>query len=173
MAENPKSREHITAVCLSVSHYLGVNKLSAHFEIGKHAAVLLAVNEGLHSLGMISDEDHKLLDRRYRRKLRDIIAQNQLQRENSHTSVLTLEQLKEQKALEDKDRQFKGMLDQWEDHKDLKWRLRAFAEAEKFQDKLESARRILELRRQTNCDIVSQSESDIISHKKQEALVKT
>ena len=166
MAENPKSREHITAVCLSVSHSLGVNKLSAQFEIGKHAAVLLALNTGLHSLDMISDEDYKLLDRRYRRKLRDIIVQNQLKRENSHTPVLTLEQKKEEQALEGKDRMFKMTLDQWDTHQDSKWRLRVFAEAERFRDKLESARRILELQRQTNRDIISRGESDIVSHKK-------
>ena len=127
------------------------------------------MNEGLHSLGMISDEDYKLLDRRYHRKLRDIIAQNQLKREDSHTPVLTLEQLKDQQTLEGKDRIFKGKLDQWSIHEDPKWRLKAVAEAERFQDKLESARRILELQRQTSRDIVSQGESDIVSHEKQEA----
>jgi hypothetical protein len=98
---------------------------------------------------MISDEDYKLLDRRYRRKLRDIIAQNQVKRENTHTPVLALEQHKESKMLEEKDRIFKGILDQWGIHEDPKWRLKVVAEAERFQDKLESARRILELQGQS------------------------
>jgi hypothetical protein len=160
--ENRKSREHITSVCLSVAHYLGVNKLSADLEIGKHAAVLLAINEGLHELGMMSEEDYSLLNGRYRRKLKDIIAQNQIKRESSHTPVLTLEQQKGKKLLEEKDRMFKGMCAQWTLHKDPKWRQIAFAEAEKFKDELESARQILKLRHKRG-DIISQGERDIIS----------
>jgi len=140
LTESPRSREHITSVYLSVPHYLGVNRLSASLEIGKHAALLLALNQGLHKLGMISDEDYEPLDRRYRRKLKDIIAQSQLKPESHHVPVVSLEKQKEQLLLDRKNLQFLGMLGQWDLHKDPEWRRSAAENADKYLDKLESAR---------------------------------
>lgn len=57
----------------------------------------------------------------------------------------SIEQIKEQELLKAKDQQFKMMLDQWDIHTDLNWRIKATAEAEKWKDKLQSARDLLNL----------------------------
>lgn len=131
---------------MPIPHYLGTNALSAELKIGKYAAILLALNEGLHVLGKVSDDEYKLLDQRYRRPLQKIIDENRVRRENSHVQVVTLE--KEKRLLASKDHQFKGMLAQWAQHKDLQWRSRALADAEKYKDKLSSAKALLTQHRQ-------------------------
>jgi hypothetical protein len=152
MNENPKSREHIHSIFLNAVHYVGVAKLMAKLESSKSAAVLYALNEGLHSLEVISKEDYDLLAKRYGRKLKDVIAQGQISREPSHVPILTIEQTKEKQLLEQKDKQFKGILNQWQLHPSLEWRQKVFTDAEKWKDKLESARLLLA---RTECDIIS------------------
>jgi hypothetical protein len=63
-------------------------------EISKPAAVLLAINEGLYRLNVISEDDYRLLDARYRRPLKDVIAERQGNKEPSHVPVLTIEKMK-------------------------------------------------------------------------------
>jgi len=115
----------------------------AKLECSKSAAVLYALNEGLYNLEAISREDYQLLAKRYGRKLKDVIAEAQTKREPSHVPILTIEQIKEKQVLEQKDKQFKGMLDQWDLHPSFEWRAKVLKEAEKWKDKLESARLIL------------------------------
>lgn len=115
----------------------------AKLECSKSAAVLYALNEGLYRLEVISKEDYELLRRRYGRKLKDVIAEGQIKRESSHVPVLTIEQIKEKQLLAQKDKQFKMMLDQWAVHPSEEWRLKAFTQAEKWKEKLESARVLL------------------------------
>jgi hypothetical protein len=143
LSENPKAREHIHSIFLNAVHYVGISKLMAKLESSKSAAVLYALNEGLHGLEVISKEDYELLAKRYGRKLKDVIEQSQTKREPSHVPILTIEQRKEKQLLEQKDKQFKGMLEQWPTHSDPNWRIRVFAEAEKWKDKLESSRLLL------------------------------
>lgn len=59
---------------------------------------------------------------------------------------LSLEHSKEQSFLEQRDRQLKGMLEQWDLHPDSEWREKVFVFAEKYADKLQSARDILALK---------------------------
>lgn len=92
--QNPQHREHVHPTCLSVPHYLGVARIMGDLEISKPAAVLLVVNEGLYRLGAISQEDYELLNARYRRKLKDVIAERQGKKEPSHVPVLTIERKK-------------------------------------------------------------------------------
>lgn len=145
MGEEHSHREHVHPVMLNAAFEIAIVKLQARLECGKSAAILYALNEGLFFLGDISKEHHDLLARRYSRKLFDVIAEKTARKEDSHTPVLTLEKQKEDELLQQKDRQFKGMLNQWKEHKDLKWRARALIEAEKYQDRLESARSLLAL----------------------------
>ena len=145
MSDNPRSREHIKKVMLNATFYVGISKLMAKLECSKSAAVLYALNEGLYKEGVISQEDHDLLAKRYSRKLKDVIAAG---RENSHKPVLTLEKMKAQQALDKMDRIFRGMLGQWEDHLNPQWRQKAFQLAEEYADRLESARKILALKDQ-------------------------
>ena len=57
---------------------------------------------------------------------------------------MTLEKQKEQQLLEQKDRQFKGMLNQWQAHPGKDWRRRAVVDARKYVDKLPSAKALLD-----------------------------
>jgi hypothetical protein len=56
--------------------------------------------------------------------------------------------VKEQTYLEQKDKQFKGILEEWNySRKNVKeWREKNLAFAEKYEDKLQSARKILALK---------------------------
>jgi hypothetical protein len=94
VSENPRARGHVHPVCLGHVHYIGVARLMGSLEISKPAAVLLAINEGLYRLNAISEADYKLLDARYRRPLRDVIAERQGKKEPSHVPVLTIENMK-------------------------------------------------------------------------------
>lgn len=138
-----KSREHIHPTMLNATFYVGIAKLQAKHECSKSAAVLLALNEGLYRLEVISKEDYDLLARRYGRKLKDVITQAQTSREPSHVPILTIEQTKEKQLMEQKDKQFKGILEEWDLHPSPEWRSKVFNEAEKWKDKLESARLVL------------------------------
>jgi hypothetical protein len=128
---------------LNAVFYVGISKLMAKLECSKSAAILYALNEGLFREDVISQEDHDLLAGRYGRKLKDVIAQAQAKKEPSHVPVLSIEQKKEKDLLEQKDRQFKGMLEQWDSHPNLEWRQKAFVGAEKFKDRLDSAKLLL------------------------------
>lgn len=138
-----KSREHIHPTMLNATFYVGIAKLQAKHECSKSAAVLLALNEGLYRLEVISKEDYDLLARRYSRKLKDVIAQAQTSREPSHVPILKIEQTKEKQLMEQKDKQFKGILEEWDLHPSPEWRSKVFNEAEKWKDKLESAKLVL------------------------------
>ena len=146
-----KSREHIHPVMLNATFYVGVTKLSARLECSKSAAILYALNEGLYKEGVISEEDLGLLAQRYGRKLKDVIAAG---REDSHKPVLTLEQLKKKELLEQKNEQFRRMLEDWAyPGHDLTWRIKAISGAEKYPD-LEYAKLLIAKRKE--CDIISQ-----------------
>jgi hypothetical protein len=146
LSANPRSRAHIHKVMLNATFYVGISKLMAKLECSKSAAILYALNEGLYKEGVISQEDYDLLAKRYSHKLKDVIAAG---REDSHKPVLTLEKIKAQRTLEQKDRQFKGVLEQWDwAHANPNWKQKTIAEAKKYADKLQSARAILALKEQ-------------------------
>jgi hypothetical protein len=128
---------------LNAIFYVGISKLMAKLECSKSAAVLYALNEGLYKEGVISQEDHDSLAKRYGRKLKDVIAAG---KEDSHKPVLTLERLKSHQYLDKMDKIFRGKLEQWEDHPKPEWRGKTFRLAEEFADTLESARDILALK---------------------------
>ena len=152
MSEDPAQRKHVHPVMLNAALEIAVVKTQAKLEIGKSAAILYMINEGAKALDVISKEDHDLLSTRYGRKLVDVVAERNARKEGSHVPVLTIEKQRAQQLLQEKDRQFKGMLDQWDLHKDLKWRSKAFAEAAKFETQLESARAILQRRPRSRRD---------------------
>jgi hypothetical protein len=138
-----RSRGHIHPVMLNATFYVAISKLMAKLECSKSAAILYALNEGLFSEGVISEGDYDLLKRRYGRKLKEVIAAG---REDSHKPVLTLEKIKAKNDLDQKDKQFQGMLEQWDLHPDPKWREKAFQLAGRYLDRLESARKLLALK---------------------------
>jgi len=143
MSEDQAHRFNVHSVMLTAELEIALVKLQAEREIGKNYAVLYLVTEGAFELGYLSREDYDLLIRRYSRKLVDVTKEKRAQRESSHIPVLTLEKQREKQFLEQKDRQFKGQLEQWERHPSKEWRQRALVDAEKYKDKLDSARALL------------------------------
>ena len=128
-------------------------KLQAKLEIGDKYATLYAVVEGLFKLGFLNQEDHDLLIQRYSHKLVEVVKEKRAKRENSHIPVVELEKRrKEQLLLDQKDKYFKDVLEQWTIHPSQEWRLQKIGEAQKFQDKLQSARDVAALK---ECDIIS------------------
>ena len=87
-------------------------------------------------------DQRPVLEKRYGRKLKDVIAEAKIKRESSHTPVLSIEKQKEQERLKETDIALKGMLEQWDIH-NQKWKDKALKYADKFKDKLESARLLL------------------------------
>jgi hypothetical protein len=123
-------KEHGVLIYLSKDLYNGFIRLQADKGLGRSFAGLLPFVEGLYQLGYISKEVYEKHVRMYSQPL------------GSETSF-TFEQLKEKSVLEQKDRQFKGQLEQWELHTDSAWRASVLADAKKWEDKLESARLLL------------------------------
>lgn len=145
MSDKPTHRANVHSVMLVAELEIAVVKLQAEREIGKAYAILYFVVEGAFKMEYLSREDHDLLIGRYSRKLVEVTKEKRTQRENSHVPVLTLEQQRDKQFWEKKDRQFKGQLEQWEAHLDPKWRRKALADAEKYKEKLESARQLLNM----------------------------
>ena len=157
---NRFSKEHGLLLFLTPELLLALAKVQVQKEVGRSYAGLLALAIGFHELGAIDDETFSVLERRYCEKLV----------QEPRPKPLSTAELMEKRKLEIKNRYFLSLLDQWDLHKDPKWRQRAFAEAEKFGDELESARKIL-ARRKSRRDIVSQGKGDMISQEEQTAHV--
>jgi hypothetical protein len=149
---------------LNASFYVAISKIMAKLEISKSAAILYALNDGLFLNDAMSAEDHELLNLRYGRKLKEVISENQIAKENSHIPKLELERqkreqiktsfekLQEESKLSDLDRIFKRQLEEW-DTRDLPWKIKAIAYAKKHSD-LQYAKLIIA----KDCDIISQKE---------------
>ena len=146
MSERQAHRSNVHSVMLTAELEIALVKLQAKLEIGKAYAVLYGLVEGLFKLEYLSQDDYNLLMKRYSRKLVEVTKENRVKRQNSHVSVLALERQKEKRLLNEKDRLFKGQLDQWEQHPKPEWRNKALVDAQPWKDKLESARLLLEKR---------------------------
>jgi hypothetical protein len=144
MTEDQARRLNVHPVMFTAELEMALVDLQHKLQIGKAPAVLYFVVEGAFRLGCLSQEDYDLHIKRYSRKLVDITKEKRAQRESSHVPVLTLEKQKEQQLLAQKDRQFKGMLVQWPEHRSKDWRHRAAVDAEKWKEKLPSARALLD-----------------------------
>jgi hypothetical protein len=167
LGENSKSRDHIHSVFLNAEHYLAIAKMMGDLGIGKSAAIQLALNRGLHDLGVLSLENYDLLDARYRRPLLEIIAENKTKRENSHLSKIEIEKqkkelvqaafhpVKSQDPIEANKATLKGMYEQWEDHPDIVWRIRTVNYAKKYPED-EYAKKLIG----KDCDNISQGKGE-------------
>jgi hypothetical protein len=136
-------REHGVLIYLSKELYSGWIRLQADKDLGRSYAGLLPFTEGLYRLGYISKEVYEEHIRKYSQPL------------SARTEVLTLERQQEKAFLEQKNKQFRGMLDQWNEHPDLHWRINVISEAEKYPD-LECAKLLIV--KGKDCDIISQGE---------------
>lgn len=126
-------KEHGILLYLSKDLYTGFIRLQADKGLGRSFAGLLPFIEGLFRLGYISKEVYEEHVKKYSEPLES-------------EKPLSLEQSTEQSFLERRDRQLKGMLEQWDLHPDPKWRNKVYDFAGKYADKLQSARDILALK---------------------------
>ena len=127
--------EHGLILYLNPKLYLGLVNLQADHGLGKSYAGLLAFVEGMYQLGYLDAVEYDVLHAKYSRGLME-----------QEQPALTLEQTKEQKQLDAKDRQFNGQLEQWDLHPNPEWRRKVWADAENYVDKLESAKQLLALK---------------------------
>jgi hypothetical protein len=131
-------RSHVHPVFLPVELYIGISKVQAKLEIGKSAAILDMINEGLFNGGFISETVYAELKRKYERKLLEIVKKKKQE-------PITHEQMIEQQELKKQEKLFSEVIEQWTLHPSLKWRNNWAKEAEKWKDKIPNAKIILAL----------------------------
>jgi len=123
-------KEHGILIYLSKELYTGFIRLQADKGLGRSYAGLLPFTEGLFRMGYISKEVYEEHVKKYSAPLDE--------------KTPSLEQLNENQFLEQRDIQFKRILEEWDiPHPDPNWRQKSYAFAEKYADKLQSARDIL------------------------------
>ncbi len=130
-------RSHIHPVFLPAELYVGISKVQAELEIGKSAAMLLMINEGLHQGNFIKSEIYEAYRRRYETKLVNAVRP-------IATEPLTREQLEQKKRQEDLNDQFGRVSEQWSIH-DPKWQAKWVRSASEYKDTIPNAKRILDL----------------------------
>lgn len=129
-------KAHVHPVFLPAELYVGISGVQYKYEIGKSASILLMITEGLHSEKLITEEAYKKYQRQYQKKLVEILKK---------TESLTKEQIEENEKHKQLEKEFNMVIDQWSIHPDLKWRLQKVQRAEKYKDKIPSAKLLLEL----------------------------
>lgn len=157
-------RSHVHPVFLPAELYIGISKVQAKLEIGKSAAILNMINEGLFQRGFISEAVYAELKRKYERKLLEIVKKNKVK-------PITHEQLMEQQELKKKEKLFSEVIEQWSIHPSRKWRNDWTREAERWKDKVSNAKLILALAKDEieNDNVVRHSNS-MESLKREEAV---
>jgi hypothetical protein len=124
-------------VFLPAELYVGISKVQAELEIGKSAAILLMINEGLHQGDFVRPEVYEAYRRRYEAKLVSAVRP-------VATEPLTREQLEQKKKQEDLSDQFRRVADQWGIH-DPQWQAKWAKIAEEYKDTISNAKRLLDL----------------------------
>jgi hypothetical protein len=147
-------RSHVHPVYLPAELYIGISKVQAKLEIGKSAAILDMINEGLFQRGFISETVYVEMKRKYERSLLEIVKKKKQE-------PITHQQLVEQNELKKKEKLFSEVIEQWTIHPSLKWRNNWTKEAEKWKDRVPNAKLILALAKDEaeNNSVVRQSDS--------------
>jgi len=127
-------KPHGFLIYLPPQLYIAIVKLQADKQLGRCYPVLYALNEGLFRLGYISRETYETFEKRYSQKL-----------VTEEPKPLTKQEAEQLKLLQEKEKTFSMVLDQWNIHHSQKWRNGWFKEAEKYKDKIPNAKLILAL----------------------------
>ncbi len=114
---------------------LALIKLQADKELGQSYAGLYALNEGLHALKYLSDEDYQAFKKRYSDKLVND-HQNNRKCELDHQA---------QKEIESMTRYFSMVIDQWHLHPNSEWRSKQLKKAKEYANRIPNAREVLDL----------------------------
>ena len=129
------SHEHYLPLCLNGKLRLALIKLQAEKELGQSYAGLYALNEGLHSLKYLSDDDYQVFKKRYSDKL---VADEQ----QKQGDELNRQSLKE---IESMTRYFSMVLDQWRLHPNSEWRSKQLKKAKMYANRVPNAKSVLDL----------------------------
>jgi hypothetical protein len=124
-------------LCLDKPLYRAFIQLQAAKDLGRAYAGLLPFVEGLHKLGFLSEEEHTIHVKKYSEPLTD--------ESKVEIAVISHEQRESDKELKVMDKYFLEVMRQWENHKDLQWRVKAKVKAEHWKEKLQSAKDLLSL----------------------------
>jgi hypothetical protein len=120
---------------------LALIKLQNEKKLGRSFAGLLALTEGMYKLNCLDESDYQLHVKRYSKGL-----------DENQKSHLTLEQIKAKNEIEEKQKVFSRVLEQWNMHPQKKWRNKWIIEANKWKDKVVNARLVLDLAKETSFD---------------------
>jgi hypothetical protein len=127
-------KEHGVLIYLSKDLYIGWIKLQADRNLGRSYAGLIPFVEGLYQLGYISESVYKEHIKKYSVPIDA--------KDEKTNPTATPEQVRAKTELDKEDRYFHEILNQWVTH-GLEWQIKQFKYAEKFSDKLQSARDVL------------------------------
>jgi hypothetical protein len=125
-----KFKEHGVMLFLSKDLYRGFIKLQGDKDLGRSYAGLLPFTEGLYKLGYLSKEVYQVHIKKYSQTLASL-------------EEPKADKKQEKTEAEQKEKQFKGMLEIWDEpHNNKNWRQNAISLAKKFPE-LESAKLLL------------------------------
>jgi len=126
-------REHGIMLYLDKTLYKAFIKLQADKGLGRSYAGLLPFVEGLYHLGYLSKEEYETHFQKYNTPLTE------------EPKPLTKEQMQEREKLKKLNKNFSMVIEQWNLHPSLEWRLKWIKQAEKWKDKIPSAKALLDL----------------------------
>jgi hypothetical protein len=110
-------------------------KLQADKELGQSYAALNALNEGLHALKYLSEEDYQAFKKRYSVKLADDQQEKQTFEINQQAK----------KEIENMTRYFSMVRDQWHLHPNSEWRSKQLKKAQQYATRIPNAKLVLDL----------------------------
>jgi hypothetical protein len=122
-------------LCLNPKFRLALIKLQFDKELGPSYAGLYALNEGLHSLNYLSEEDYQTFKKRYSDKL---VPDEQ----QSRGDELNKQAVKE---IDNMTRYFSMVLDQWHLHPNSEWRNKQLKKAQEYANRIPNAKFVLDL----------------------------
>jgi hypothetical protein len=114
---------------------LALIKLQADKELGQSYAALYALNEGLHALNYLNDEDYQFFQKRYSDKL--VLDEQQKKCEAINNQA--------QKEIDNMTRYFSMVIDQWNLHSSFEWRSKQLKKAKEYENRVPNAKNVIEL----------------------------
>ncbi len=117
---------------------MALTKLQANMELGTSYAGLYALNEGLHALNCLADEDYQFFKKRYSKKLVDDEQQKRSEELNKQTV----------KEIESMTRYFSMVLDQWRLHPNSQWRSIQLKKAKEYANRVPNAKLVLDMEKE-------------------------
>jgi len=133
---NRGPKDNTVPLYLAAELRLALARIQIKMSLDRTYSALQAFILGCYNLEVISKEEYEFFKKKYGTPPTPMIKSTQ--------KLSSPEELLEKQKLETKDKQFKGILEAWDQHKDdQRWRDFVLKEAEKWKDKLESARLML------------------------------